>query len=126
MFNSISMIPRNQAAGDRTREILGLPEGVEWSELRVEFGLDLPGTVTLTLFVTGEQVRDLAQLAIRELGNSCSSEETHIDAVVVAHDYTPGEFAQEVASFYGVPDDGIECPNCTSLDREDCMDPQGH
>lgn len=67
MMSSISMIPRNQESADRTREILGLPEDVEWSELRVEFGLDELAVVTLTLIPTGEQVRDLAELAIQAL-----------------------------------------------------------
>lgn len=70
--NSFSMIRRNQGSADRTREILGLPEDVEWSELWVEFGLDDVAVVTIKLIPTGEQVLELARLAVQPLADSCT------------------------------------------------------
>lgn len=64
MLTTFSMIPSTPEAYVRCHEILGIPDTVEWSEMRVEFGTEDFGSVTLVLMATGEQVRDLAELAI--------------------------------------------------------------
>lgn len=62
-MNSFSMLRRDQETCDRTREIMGLPEGLEWSDVQVRFGIDEPGEIVMTFIATGEQVAQLAELA---------------------------------------------------------------
>ncbi len=45
---------------------MGLPENLDWSNVTVQFGVEEFGTVTLTILPTGEQIRDLAELAIQQ------------------------------------------------------------
>lgn len=74
-LSSYSVLKQDVETYSRCHEILGLPEGVEWSELKVEFGIDDIGTVTLVLLPTGEQVRNLAELAIQRIHDSCSNDD---------------------------------------------------
>jgi hypothetical protein len=70
-LSSFSFIKENEEAYAKCHEILGLPEGVEWSKLSVTFGAGEFAEVTLVLIPTGEQVRDLAELAIQQIQNDC-------------------------------------------------------
>ena len=72
MLTSFSMLNANADTYARCHEILGIPEGVEWTDIKVEFGADMFGTVTLVLLPTGEQIRDLAALAILPNHASCT------------------------------------------------------
>ena len=74
MLTSVSMLKTNPDTYARCHEILGIPDTVEWSDLKVEFGTDDVGTVTLVLLPTGEQVRALAELAITKTPSSCVAE----------------------------------------------------
>lgn len=74
-LSSFSVIKENHEHYQRCHEILGLPESVEWASLKVEFGTGDVGLVTLVLLPTGEQVRDLAELAIQQIQDSCSSDD---------------------------------------------------
>lgn len=74
MNTTFSMLNRDPVTAQRTREILGLPEDLDWSDLQVEFGLDNVGSVTLKLIPTGEQVAQLAALAVHPLPSSCAPE----------------------------------------------------
>lgn len=66
---SVAMFERNPRTAGIIEEILGLPEGTAWSEIRCEFGYDNFGTVTLTIIPTGEQMLDLARVALLPLDN---------------------------------------------------------
>lgn len=109
MVSSFSLLRQNQETYDRCHEILGLPAEVEWSDIEITFGNDAIGQVVLTLLPTGEQVRELAALAIQQAQDSCAAVVAKITENCPPYD-----------------DDGIECPNCTVNDREDCMYPEGH
>lgn len=64
---SLSLLKENPETYKRCHEILGIPENVEWSELSVSFGTAEFGEVTLVLIPSGEQVRQLAELAVQRL-----------------------------------------------------------
>ena len=70
-ITNASLLQSDTETYARCHEILGIPEEVEWSELKVEFGSGDFGSVTLMLIPTGEQVRDLAELAIMQIRNGC-------------------------------------------------------
>ena len=81
VHTNFCFIKENAEAYARCHEILGLPEEVQWSKLTVEFGSDEFGEVTLKLIPTGEQVRDLAQLAIMRVQDDCMSPDAEDPAV---------------------------------------------
>jgi hypothetical protein len=62
---SHSRLVRNEATYAAAHRILGLPEDLDWSDLRVEFGMEQFGLVHLVIIPTGEQVAELAALAVR-------------------------------------------------------------
>lgn len=95
-LTSVSLLKSNPETAARVKEIMGLPND-NWSDIQIQFGLNEFAEVRVTFIPTGEQVHALAWLAIHQLENSCAP-----------------------------LDDGIECPNCTIDDREDCQYPEGH
>ncbi len=72
-MNSFSLIRRNPTSAAQVQEILGLPDD-RWSELKIEFGLDLIGTAEVTFLLTGEQTVALAQLAIMHADDDCATQ----------------------------------------------------
>lgn len=64
-MNSFSMLKLNHETYERTREIMGLSEDLDWTSVRVTFGTDDVGEVQITFLATGEQVAALAALAIQ-------------------------------------------------------------
>jgi hypothetical protein len=71
MIGEFCFLPESPEAYAKCHEILGLPEGVHWASLKVAFGSGEFGEVTLVLIPTGEQVRALAELAVRKIQDSC-------------------------------------------------------
>lgn len=70
--SSFSFIKENAEAYTKCHEILGLPEEVDWAKLQVSFGSGEFAEVTLVLLPSGEQVRDLAELAIQQIQDDCA------------------------------------------------------
>ena len=68
-LTNYSMVKQDPETYRRCHEILGIPEEVEWSDLKVEFGTELFGQVTLVLIPSGEAVRQLAELAVQQLSS---------------------------------------------------------
>lgn len=66
-MDTFSVIKRSPEAAQRTREILGIPEAQDWSDLKVEFGLDLVGTATVTFLLSSQQTIELAELAAQRV-----------------------------------------------------------
>lgn len=66
---SVAMFERNPRTADAIEKILGLPEGMAWSDIHCEFGHGGFGTVTVTIIPTGEQMLDLARVALLPLDN---------------------------------------------------------
>jgi hypothetical protein len=62
---SYSYIARQPETAERIQEILGLPDDM-WSDLQVEFGLDMVGTAKVTLLLRAEQLIALAEVAARD------------------------------------------------------------
>ncbi len=65
--STFSFIKENSEAYAKCHEILDLPEGVDWTELKVTFGSGKYAEIQLWLIPSGEQVRDLAELAIQQI-----------------------------------------------------------
>jgi hypothetical protein len=114
MLSLCSIIKRNPESYDRVHEILGLPENVHWSTLKVEFGNNDVATVTLTLLPTGEQVRDLAELAIQSLSDDCvmPSEDQLEDALLASADNRPHSRACGLLLHPHGPECAVDCPTC--------------
>ena len=70
-LTSFSVIKENMEHYQKCHEILGLPESLEYTSLRVEFGSGDPGLVTLVIIPSGEQVAALAMLAIQHVSDGC-------------------------------------------------------
>lgn len=138
MLSSFSVLRSHSDDYQKCHEILGLPAETEWTSLKVEFGINEVGTVTLVLLPTGEQIRDLAELAIQNMQDSClrpDADEDPKPCVTVecppaqevaintewqahAHDFAPGQFAAEAAAFYdeSEPDEVRYCENADDHD----------
>jgi hypothetical protein len=87
-LTSMSFIKSNRKHYAACHEILGLPEEIEWSRLSVSFGTEEFGEVTLVLIPSGEQVRQLAELAVQQLDNGCAMDdmpdEDHLEEAILA------------------------------------------
>ena len=68
-LTSFSVIRENMEHYQKCHEILELPESLEYTSLRVEFGSGDPGLVTLVIIPSGEQVAALAMLAINHVSD---------------------------------------------------------
>lgn len=85
-LTSFSVIKENLEHYQKCHEILNLPESLEYTSLRVEFGSGDPGLVTLVILPSGEQVAALAMLAIQHVSDSCSSDmpdEDHLEEALL-------------------------------------------
>lgn len=91
MLSNFSFIPETPEAYTQCHDILGLPESIEWSSLNVEFGVGQFGSVTLILIPTGEQIRDLAKLAIKNVEDSCVKSDPVPDEQIPADGFGLGE-----------------------------------
>lgn len=69
------MIVPGLAEAERAREILGLPPDLEWSDMKITFGLERFGEIRVTFIASGEQVVELAKLAVQQMQSSCVAAE---------------------------------------------------
>ena len=59
---SVAWLRRSPKTAERVTEILGLPN-LCWTEVRLSFGTEDAAVARVTLFVTAEQLTQLAMLA---------------------------------------------------------------